>query len=180
MPPDHKPLWRLKWIWFTPFRKKEKLLFATDAFKGQLEKLRSLKIPVTYFDGHQNVHLLPGLLESVSSELSKWGIKESRLPSFSRLFFKGKFLTAWMALRAKWVFKRLNIQARPSCRPSLSDFSSTRVLTKKLSSNRKPLDVIVRPSTVNDLDGYGIRVRYQEGRVKEYQALNQLLQTPSA
>lgn len=175
----YKPLWKLKWIWFLPFRKKDKMTAATDAFKGQLEKLRSLKVPVTYFDGHQNVHLLPGLLKAVEPEVKKWGLREIKIPSAFRLFLKRKLLTARMAFHAKGTARRMGLIIQSTCRPSLRTLFSTNSLKKLLTSPQNKLGIIVRPSIENDLDGYGIRDKYQEGRVKEYQALRLLLDSSS-
>jgi predicted glycoside hydrolase/deacetylase ChbG (UPF0249 family) len=166
----YKPLWKLKWIWFLPFRKKDKMLAATDAFKGQLEKLRSLKVPISYFDGHQNVHLLPGLLEALEPELKKWGIKEVKIPSVFRLLVKRRILAARTMWIGKMRAKKIGLNVKTTFRPSISKLS-------QLKFKPYSLDIIVRPAAVHDLDGYGIRDRYQEGRVQEYRALCQLLQS---
>ena len=169
----YKPLWKLKWIWFLPFRKKDKMQAAVDAFRGQLEKLRSLKIPVSYLDGHQNVHLLPGLLEAIEPDLKQWGIQEIKIPSIFRLLMKRKFLTARTMWRGSILARKNGLQVRTTYRPSLRNLARIRCQSAHL-------DIVVRPSTVDDLDGYGIRDKYQQGRVREYQALCQLLQMVSS
>jgi len=167
----YKPLWKLNWIWLSPFKRQATRAAAFDAFKGQLEKLRTLKVPVTYFDGHQNVHLLPGLLTLIHSELSKWGINETTIPSPSKLFWQRKFRLAFRALRARKTAKALGLYTRPFWRPTLRALSSPRRIQRKITRSRNPVEILVHPSISNDLESYGIRDRYRKGRVREYQAL---------
>lgn len=171
----YKPLWKLNWIWLSPFHRRASRGAAFDAFKGQLEKLRTLKVPVSYFDGHQNVHLLPGLIALVHSELVKWGIKETSIPSIWRLFCSQKFKMCLRAFNAKRTAKALGIYTRPFWRPSLRSLSSPRTVSRKISRSKNGLEILVHPSISNDLEGYGIRDRYRKGRVREYQALLALL-----
>jgi len=176
----YKPLYKLLLIWFLPIHRKTKLPAAADAFKGQLEKLRTLKVPVTYFDGHQQVHLLPGILEAVQPELMKYGITQTRLPLSFRLFFSRRFFTALLALRARGVVKRLGLRYLPFWHPSLRALSSLRRVKRKVSRCSSELEIVVHPSTDNDLESYGIRDRYRKGRLLEYFALKQLSDSSSS
>jgi hypothetical protein len=176
----YKPLYKLLLIWFLPIHRKTKLPAAADAFKGQLEKLRTLKVPVTYFDGHQQVHLLPGILEAVQPELMKYGITQTRLPLSFRLFFSRRFFTALLALRARGVVKRLGLRYLPFWHPSLRALSSLRRVESKVSRCSSELEIVVHPSTDNDLESYGIRDRYRKGRLLEYFALKQLSDSSSS
>lgn len=171
----YKPLWKLNWIWLSPFNRAATRAAAFDAFKGQLEKLRSLKVPVTYFDGHQNVHLLPGLFSLVFSELVKWGITETTIPSAWKLFNQKKFRQAFQAYRARKTARALGLHIRPVWRPTLRALSSPRRIYRKATRSRKPFEILVHPSVANDLESYGIRDRYRKGRVREYKALSNLL-----
>ena len=173
----YKPLWKLNWIWLSPFHRSASRAAAFDAFKGQLEKLRTLKVPVSYFDGHQNVHLLPGLLTLIHPELVKWGIKETTIPSPWTLLPARKFRLAFRAFRARRAARHLGLHTRPFWRPSLRALSATRRVQKKITRSKNGIEILVHPSVSNDLEGYGIRDRYRKGRVREYQALSKLLRT---
>ena len=176
----YKPLWRLRLIWANPFLRKARIAAATDAFKGQLEKLRTLKVPVTYFDGHQNVHLLPGILKAIAPELKKWRIRETIIPSSLRFIRKRQFHSAILAARARRIATRLGLFYQPLWRPTLRTLGSPKKLKRKVSRKTEGLAILVHPSAVNDLENYGIRDRYRIGRVREYQALCRLLKSLSS
>jgi len=176
----YKPLWKLRLLWANPFLRKTCIAAATDAFKGQLEKLRTLKVPVSYFDGHQNVHLLPGLLEAVAPEVKKWGIRETLIASSLRFARKRQFRLALLALRAKRTATRVGLIYQPVWRPGLNTLRSLKRVVKKASGARQSLSILVHPSAANDLENYGIRDRYRIGRVREYQALCKLLKSVSS
>ena len=171
----YKPLRKLLPIWFMPFNQQTKLQLAADAFKGQLEKLRTLKVPVTYFDGHQHVHLLPGILEAIAPEIEKQSIKETRLPLDWGLFFSRRFLIAWLALRARGVLNKLGLRYRPFWYPTQSELASLSKIQQKLRRCSDELEIIVPPAADDDLESYGIRDTYRKGRVLEYRALQNLL-----
>jgi len=174
----YKPLWKLRWVWLNPFNRKNKMICAKDAFNGQLEKLKTLKIPVSYFDGHQSVHLLPGLLKTLEPEILKWGLKEIIIPSPLKLLVSYRFRMAYLAFRARITSRKLGLFSQPSWRPSARSLSSFRKVNRKIKKNNS-LHILVRPAISNDLENYGIRDKYRTGRVDEYQALERLYQAAS-
>lgn len=165
----YKPFWKLRMIWANPFGRSAKIALATDACKGQLEKLRSLKVPVSYLDGHQEVHTLPGLFPAIASELKKWGVLEICVTNPWGKFFSGKFFQARCAFKTARLARALGFAVRKVYQPSLHQ------LRRPSRSQNKTF--VVRPSVSNDLENYGIRDRYRQGRVMEYEALNQLAQS---
>ncbi len=57
---------------------------------AQLERARALGVPLTHFDSHQHLHVLPGILDIVISLAQKAGITKLRLPA-EDVFFTGGY-----------------------------------------------------------------------------------------
>lgn len=174
----YKPLWKLRWVWRNPLHRKAKIICAKDAFNGQLEKLKTLNIPVSYFDAHQSVHLLPGLLKALAPEIKKWGIQEVVIPPVMKLLSSQSPRMAYLAARAKLTAKKIGLSCQPSWRPSPRAMASVRKVRQKVKRNAS-LHIVVRPATSNDLENYGIRDKYRTGRVQEYQALERFYRAAS-
>lgn len=174
----YKPFWKLRWVWLNPFKKQTRLLCARDAFNGQLEKLKTLQVPVSYFDGHQSVHMLPGLLKALEPEIQKWGIKEVIVPPVFKLISSYRLRKAYLAARAKLTARKIGLFCQPSWRPSPRAMGSVKKVHRKIKKNAS-LHIVVRPAISNDLENYGIRDKYRSGRVHEYQALERFYKAAS-
>ena len=162
----------LRWLNFFDNPKK-RVLRVRSEFTTQLQKLQSEGVSVRYMDGHQHIHLVPGLLEAIADLLKAAQIQYVRLPYDPALWISAKAPVAFLALIARPIFKRHGFLYRPFIYPSLKSFEQPHLL-KALIQKHPHSEIIVHPAEFNDLDDLEYPDSYTEGRIIEFQALKSL------
>ena len=142
-------------------------------FTQQLQALQAEGVVVKYMDGHQHVHLVPGILDTIADLLKAAHIQYVRLPYDPALWTSAKAPVAFLAVLARPVFKRHGFLYRPFIYPNLKSFEQPRLL-EKLIQRHPESEIIVHPAAFNDLMDLKYPDSYTEGRIIEFQALKSL------
>ena len=140
---------------------------------SQLEKLKSLRIPIQYLDGHHHIHLVPGLISTLADLIHQAGIKQVRLPYDPALWWSSQAPIALLSLLAKRQLDKNNFQYKKCIYPAQSYFLDQGKLRALLSKNPHA-EVIVHPAAIDDMATLRFPDSYSSGRVIEYQALQML------
>jgi predicted glycoside hydrolase/deacetylase ChbG (UPF0249 family) len=160
--------------WISPFTDKHALRkHARAEFKAQISKLRSLRIPIHYLDGHHHIHLSPGLLDSISDLIQEEGISCVRCPYDPSLWLSPKAVLNLLSLWAAKRLRALGFSSLPCFYPQNSHFLDPGKFRAALIRNPGS-EIIVHPARSNDLTRLSIPDPYTDGRVLEYRVLKML------
>jgi predicted glycoside hydrolase/deacetylase ChbG (UPF0249 family) len=165
-----RPLWK----WMSPWQSRACRARIRDEFRRQVQVLRSWGLDVKHFDGHQHVHVFPGVVPIVAPLARELGMTSTRLPWDPVLWRTNKFLLWAFCQRARGFFLRAKLDYLPSFfYPQPPDFGSRERLRSALES-RANCEVIVHPADADDFEATGCDDPYRSGRVNEYRVLHAL------
>ena len=129
--------------------------------RAQIERFRELtgQLP-THIDGHQHVHIIPGIPDILAPIFREYGVKSTRIPDEDvstcewldpdrKNRYESRFLAC---LKGRLVYKSFDVRA-PECFVGLtlmgSDMSSVR-FDKAMSTSFGTVEWMVHPGTVVD------------------------------
>ncbi|MDB5039065.1 MAG: carbohydrate deacetylase-like [Bacteriovoracaceae bacterium] len=162
------------WLLASSEKKQKLKIWVLQELKLQIEKMEALEIKTDYLDGHQHIHLIPGLFDEISDFLKQKKILQVRLPLDWKLLFTARFPIPLLASSLKGTLKTLGFHTLDFFYPSSSDFKSPESLLRALNKNAQK-EILIHPSTRNDFKEFKIQDSYQDERVHEYQMLLALL-----
>lgn len=142
-------------------------------FRAQLGRLQAEKIPITAFDGHQHMHLLPGLDSLWNSDLVPASIASIRVPYDPALWSTKKAIINVLSRRMLRKLKPLRYRLRFFHYP-LSREQFTEAALRKAWKQTRNTEILVHPAKRADFAELGISDSYGEPRVQEYEALRRL------
>ena len=165
---------QLLWAWVRPGANRKALVQqAREELGSQLAVLGRHGIEPRYMDGHQHIHLIPGLLDGIAEPLHAAGIHQIRLPYDPGLWFTPKAPINLLSRLARSKLKKHGFVSLPCFYPQAAHFRDSGKLRARLS--RDPdTEVIVHPSRQDDFAEFRIPDPYSTGRVLEFQALRML------
>lgn len=138
-------------------------------FSRQLACLETVGIDVSYIDGHQHVHLLPGIISSLEETLRDGELERTRIPFDSRQWISRRPFLNWLCLYARAKLPRE--LAKETCiYPNAADFEDLESFALRLFEARNA-EVIVHPAAFDDFEAEGVVDTYAAGRVREYEIL---------
>jgi len=137
--------------------------------RAQIEALRRLSVPLRHFDGHEHIHLVPGLISHTALVFREFSIRETRLPWNEELLFNRKFPVALLSLWQRKAILR-HFQVRPFYYPSLSLMKDKTRFEQKLHT-MQDFEILVHPARTMDFESLRIEDPYRLERVEEYQSL---------
>ncbi len=160
------------WKWIFDNRSSALQEFRSELL-AQLNRLHLQGVKIEHLDGHQHIHLLPGLIDGVSDILKSYGIQNVRLPYDPHLWLTSKFPILLLSLLLRPTLKQNGFVSLPFIYPSLQDFQNKRKL--KLIVQKYPhCEILVHPADANDIHTLEFPDSYMEGRLIEYRALYRL------
>lgn len=165
--------------WLNPFSDRDRLRReARRELDAQLAALLEAGVRPAYLDGHQHVHLVPGVIDALAEPLLRAGIRQVRLP-----YDPGLWLTPKAAINLLSLVTRSRLRAHGfvSLRcfyPRARHFMDPGRLRASLA-RRGGAEVIVHPSVTDDFDRLRIPDPYSAGRVLEFRALRMLAGWPA-
>ena len=139
-------------------------------FSEQLAKLSTLKIHVSYLDGHHHSHLFPGVLKALSSRIQQSDIKTVRIIGDRSLWSTPKVLLLILSIFARRQAHAINLKTLPCLYPSPPTLSSKDVQTK-LQFAEGPHEIIVHPASRGDTLAMKVPDSYCGARVQEFISL---------
>ena len=147
-----------------------------NEFELQAQSLKDQGIPITYFDGHHHMHLLPGVLASIAPLAINKGMGHTRLVLDHRLFGSIKYLLVFLSLRARPVAKKAGLSYLPVSYPSMNAFLHRNRWRKQLAAIKEPTEVICHPATLGDLQCLpeAYKDTYDGARTHEFWAIRSL------
>ncbi|MGK5081777.1 ChbG/HpnK family deacetylase [Bdellovibrionota bacterium FG-1] len=153
-------------------RRQEFLKTAKAELADQLQILNEAGVCPRYLDGHHHIHLIPGLLAALASQIQQAGVQQVRLPLDRGLWFSKPALIL-LSYWAKPVIKRHHWLPLPCFYPQMRDFHDPGFLRARMGRN-PAAEVIVHPALTDDLPEFQIPDSYTSGRVTEFRALRML------
>lgn len=166
--------------WLNPLRERERLRRELRGeLDAQLALLAEQGVRPLHLDGHQHVHLIPGVIDALAEPLARAGIRKVRLPYDPGLWLTPKAPINILSLAAR---RRLRARGFVSLRcfyPRPSHFRDPGLLRARLARQGES-EVIVHPSVTDDFGPLRIPDPYSAGRVTEYRALRMLARRPDA
>jgi predicted glycoside hydrolase/deacetylase ChbG (UPF0249 family) len=153
--------------------KQELIRQIQEELRLQLEVLKKNQVQIAYFDGHHHIHLIPGLLSSVSPILHEYGISTVRVPYDPSIWFSSKFPLNILSPILRHAVLKQGFKTMEAFYPQETHFQDHGKMRGKL--NRNPhAEIIVHPASRNDIASLEFPDSYTEGRVQEYRALRML------
>lgn len=140
-------------------------------FREQIHALSQMSIRPQYLDGHEHLHLLPGLIRSIATDCHNAGIQRIRLPIDWSLVSRVQAPILPLALLAKKEVRRCGFGSLPFAYPSAKDFRSREALMKYLES-KEGYEIITHPAENLDEALRAFDHRFLEERVLQYQVLS--------
>lgn len=163
--------------WIRPGRNVEELKSQVrQEFRRQMEKLKKMGIEVRYLDGHHHIHLVPGIMDALSSEIRHENIRLVRCPFDPSLWLTPRFGLNILSIFASRRIKALGFDSLPCFYPQNGHFRDPGLLRTSLAKHHG-YEIIVHPARRNDLTELNIADPYRDGRVTEYRALKMLAHT---
>lgn len=135
--------------------------------RHQLQALQMLNLKVQYVDGHEHVHIFPGVLRAAAPVLAEFGITQMRLPYDRRLWFTRLFPLALMSLLNKKEMLRHRLHFRNFLYPQARDWKDPERLRKLIAAS--PHTEIVAHPALTDLQGDNLGRREQFDRLAALQ-----------
>ena len=161
-----------KWFFLNQAEKEELKAKIKKEFERQFSALRSAVPKIEHVDGHQHLHLFPGVWETISPLMKERGIKKTRYAYEFPLWFSSKAVLNILSLRLKNEITK-NFETLPFAYPSEKVFSSTTNLQGYLK-RKKGCEVLVHPAAKMDFEELNIQDGLRERRLLEFHALKGL------
>jgi len=137
--------------------------------RRQLDVLRAAGVTPVYLDGHEHVHIVPGLIAAIAPVLEEYGIRTIRLPYDRSLWFTRLAPVNVFSIFLRRALDARGFRYRRLVYPQPKHFRDAARLRKHIS--RWPdAEVIVHPATERDFED-----DYASDRVREYEMLMSLL-----
>jgi dolichyl-phosphate beta-glucosyltransferase len=148
----------------------------SNEFELQAQSLIDKGIPISYFDGHHHMHLLPGVLAKIAPIAINKGIGHTRLVLDHSLFGSIKYLLVFLSYRAKPVVKQAGLNYLPLSYPSMKAFLNRSRWRRQLCKIELPTEVICHPATLGDLQclPQAYTDTYDGARAHEFWAIRSL------
>lgn len=139
-----------------------------DEFRRQMKICHQKNIPVTVLDGHQHVHLLPGILNVIAGELR--ANPELKIRIMLDRSHLGSFV---LGIRAQTILKKAGLTAAilPYGYLRKKDIRQKKTLEKKLAAFHQ---IICHPSVKDDFEQYKIYDKLRSERISEFTFLRGL------
>jgi predicted glycoside hydrolase/deacetylase ChbG (UPF0249 family) len=136
--------------------------------RRQLDVLTAAGVTATYIDGHEHVHIVPGLIAAIAPVLEERGIKTVRLPYDRSLWLTRVAPVNLLSIFLRRVLDARELRYRRVIYPQPRHFRDAARLRRHIT--RWPdAEVIVHPATEREAtDAYG------GDRVREYEMLKTL------
>lgn len=158
--------------WFFGGRHFKKFVFLE--FEKQLQAFWDLGLKPTHLDGHEHIHLLPGLFNEVAPLCRSAGLDTIRLPLDWDLTFRPQAPIIFLSLAARPVLERLGFKSLPFAYPSAKEFQDSKRLTQYLREHLG-YEVILHPAQAIDDELKQYDHRFLNERFTQYQALKSLV-----
>jgi predicted glycoside hydrolase/deacetylase ChbG (UPF0249 family) len=162
------------WRWWQPGAPRAlNRHYVRAELQSQLESLKQSGIPVQYLDGHHHIHIIPGLIDALADVIQAAQIKMVRLPYDGALWFSAQAPIALFALLARSRLRSYGFVSRPCFYPQKIHFQDQGRFRARLAK-LPHAEVIVHPSTLDDVQSLELPDIYSAGRVDEFRALRML------
>ena len=150
-------------------------------FLAQIQTLKDLDVSPQYLDGHHHIHIVPGLMDAISTSLHLHGIRKVRLPWDLGLWSTSQFPLLILSALARRRFKLLRLESLPCFYPPsklLIRHTQFRGILRKRLLRTPEAELITHPAAHNDLGSLEFPESYQERRVDEFRSLQMLKPHP--
>ncbi|MDR3607927.1 MAG: ChbG/HpnK family deacetylase [Oligoflexia bacterium] len=164
--------------WCGPKRDDRMKQATAQELRRQIDILREAGVQPVYLDGHHHIHLVPGIMDAVASELKSAGIRRVRLPYDPALWLSGLFPLNILSLIARSRLKRNGFESFPCFYPRPAHFRDLGKFRASLALHPEA-EIIVHPARRDDFLALGIPDDYRNERVREYRALL-MLRSPTS
>lgn len=165
------------WLWQKMRGCEDLSNYVQQELRMQLERLKSLGVSARYIDGHQHIHLMPGLLDTIAPQMRQSDIRKIRLPTDPRLWKSRHWPVAAMTALARRRARILGLNSLPCLYPSsglFGDFASLQALLSK----KTRFEIITHPASIDDVGLQAFYDPYRAGRVTEFRALRMIGELP--
>jgi predicted glycoside hydrolase/deacetylase ChbG (UPF0249 family) len=164
--------WLARWMAGSERSRRAMTDVIRQQLKTQLAAASELGLAPTHLDGHQHVHLLPGLIPRLADLIHAAGIRTVRVPYDPALWPTARSPVNALALLARSAIARAGFSSLPFRYPGAGMFRDHLMLRQAVAEHPEA-EILCHPAC-GDPAGLPTRDPYREGRITEYQALRML------
>ncbi len=154
---------RLLMDWLFGRLDKEKI---TQIFSKQMSCLTESGVNPVFFNSHQHVHLVPGVMNAVADLLKAEKIFDVRMMYDAALWSTLKFPINIVAMIFYPTFRKHGFFSKQVYYPTHSDMKDIDYFSRMLIKHRSK-EVLVHPALENDFEAVHCTDPYREGRLLE-------------
>lgn len=144
-----------------------------EELRLQLAQLERVGVKAQFFDAHQHMHLVPGMIDEVAGTLKDAGIRQVRLPYDPALWLTPRMPISLLAWLASGKLKRHGFESLDCFYPFPEHFADPALFRSKLTRFARS-EVIVHPASFNDIGTLKFSDSLREARVTEFLAIRML------